>query len=128
MNLEIEKEIVDNYYQKRCKKRIKWELETPRRRRDAIWKMGDRKYLEEKRLHFVKYMSDKNLILKILEMGGTKRAYYMSIDFIGELTIEEAVRKAREDYWGCIVYFGNGIGYYHEGELEKFPPEYILIK
>lgn len=52
----------------------------------------------------------------------------MSVYFIGELTIGEAIRKAREDDMGCIVYFGNGIGYYHEGELGKFPPEYILIK
>lgn len=128
MNLDIEKEIVDNYYQKWCKKRLKWELETPRRRSDAVWKMRLMKYLEEKKLHPIEYLPEKELKKKILELGGTKKAYLISIYFIGELSVEEGIREARRDDMGCILYFGNGVGYYHEGELEKRPPEYILLK
>ena len=31
------------------------------------------------------------------------------------------------DDMGCILYFGNGIGYYHEGELGKNPPEFLML-
>ena len=52
----------------------------------------------------------------------------ISIYFIGELSIEEGIKQARYDDMGCVLYFGNGVGYYHEGELDKRPPEYILLK
>lgn len=128
MNLTLEKEIVDNYYQKWCRKRIKWELETPRKRKDAIWKMRLVKYLEESTMYLIEYLTVEELKDKVLELGGKSQSYLISVGFVGELNFEEAIEMARNDDMGCILYFGNGVGYYHEGELDKFPPEYILLK
>ena len=40
--------------------------------------------------------------------------------------LKESKRHAMTDM-GCILYFGNGIGYYHEGELGKNPPEFLML-
>lgn len=37
-----------------------------------------------------------------------------------------AISMARQEIGGCILYFGNGIGYYHEGEPYDTHQEYIL--
>ena len=128
MNLKIEKEIVGYYYQRWCKKRINWELETPRKRDDGIWKVRSIKYLEEKTMYPVEYLALEKLKDKIIKLGGREPAYLISLSFVGELSIDEGIKMARNDDMGCVLYFGNGVGYYHEGELEKFPQEYILLK
>lgn len=75
MNSNIEEEIVDSYYQKRCRERIKWELKTPRRRDDGIWKMRLKKYLDEDKMHHLEYLSIEQLKKKILKLGGKETAY-----------------------------------------------------
>ena len=54
-------------------------------------------------------------------------SFLISIYFVGEINIAEGIEKARNDDMGCILYFGNGIGYYHEGELGKNPPEFLML-
>ena len=127
MNSNIEEEIVDSYYQKRCRERIKWELKTPRRRDDGIWKMRLKKYLDEDKMHHLEYLSIEQLKKKILKLGGKETAYLISIYFVGEINIAEGIEKARNDDMGCILYFGNGIGYYHEGELGINPPDFFML-
>ena len=103
MNAEIEREIVQNFVQKRSKERLRWELSSPRKRLGGMSKIN------------------------------TRRTYYLSLDsycqtddFPKEVDICDAISMARQEIGGCILYFGNGIGYYHEGEPYDTHQEYIL--
>ena len=48
------------------------------------------------------------------------------MDIEKEMDIYDAIRMARQEIGGCILYFDNGIGYYHEGEPYDIHQEYIL--
>ena len=48
------------------------------------------------------------------------------MDIEKEMDIYDAIRMARQEIGGCILYFGNGIGYCHEGESYDIHQEYIL--
>lgn len=133
MDLNIEKGIVNLFYQKKYRDRIIWELETPRRRTQGISKMGKREYLDEKKLCQLPYLEIAEFIKQVSTLGGTHDAYFISIDsyyrfedFPQKISITDALNMARHDISGCILYFGNGIGYYHEGEPYDVSMEYIL--
>lgn len=53
--------------------------------------------------------------------------YFIGEDYIGDLSLKEAVERASEGEI-CIIYCGEGIGYY-QGEQEKgAPPRFMLLK
>ena len=46
MNAEIEREIVQNFVQKRSKERLRWELSSPKKRLGGMSKINKREYLD----------------------------------------------------------------------------------
>lgn len=64
----------------------------------------------------------------LIELGGTRNAYYMGAEFIGEMALAVALKKSAEEGDVCIIYCGNGVGYY-QTEQEVGPPgRYILLE
>lgn len=52
--------------------------------------------------------------------------YSIGKDYIGKMPLEQAAERANEGEI-CIIYCGNGIGYY-QGEQEKgAPPRFLLL-
>lgn len=132
MNAEIEREIVQNFVQKRSKERLRWELSSPKKDWVACLK-SIREYLDERKIYKIPHWSIDVLMKQIFLLGGTRRTYYLSLDsycqtddFPKEVDICDAISMARQEIGGCILYFGNGIGCYHEGEPYDTHQEYIL--
>lgn len=133
MNAEVEREIVQNFVQKRSKERLRWELSSPKKRLGGMSKINKREYLDERKIYKIPHWSIDALMKQIFLLGGTRRTYYLSLDsycqtddFPKEMDICDAISMARQEIGGCILYFGNGIGYYHEGEPYDTHQEYIL--
>lgn len=51
MNAEIEREIVQNFVQKRSKERLCWELRSPKKRLGGMSKINKREYLDERKIY-----------------------------------------------------------------------------
>lgn len=51
------------------------------------------------------------------KLSGAENVYFIGEDYIGEMLLEQAAERANEGEI-CIIYCGNGIGYY-QGEQEK---------
>ena len=63
------------------------------------------------------YMAPNELEKYLLGFIRTKYVYYIGEDYIGEMTLKEALVKMNMGAIG-IIYCGNGIGYY-QGEEEN---------
>ena len=70
-------------------------------------------------LYPVGYMDENDMKRFLLKSGGESEVYYLGPDYIGYLPVEQAVEMSIADI--CIIYCGNGIGYY-QGEQEYGPP------
>lgn len=51
------------------------------------------------------------------KLSGAENVYFIGEDYIGKMLLEQAAERANEGEI-CIIYCGNGIGYY-QGEQEK---------
>lgn len=127
MNCDIEYEIVKKYVKKNKQKRIIWEFSNSKKRRDVIWKFfAGPDIFKENCLHPIKYMSDSEMEQYLYQLSGSKNVYYIGEGYIGELLLKQAVKGANRGEI-CIIYCGDGIGYYQgEQEIGK-PPRYLLM-
>lgn len=128
-DLSIEEKTVKMFCQKRCRDRIIWELGREDDRFSGIYKATEMSRLRSNMVYKLDYLDEKELKEKVLQLGGKTCAYYLSFEYQGKIAIEKAIHMARYEggMSGVIVYFGNGVAYYHEGELEHFPVEYLLV-
>ena len=63
----------------------------------------------------------------LYNLSKKSNVYFIGEDYIGDLSLKEAVERASEGEI-CIIYCGEGIGYY-QGEQEKgAPPRFMLVK
>ncbi len=126
MNSEIEKEMVYNFVIKEKRERILWEIASKRKRRGVIQeRFHDERYFIKKILKPVDFLLAKDLENLLFRVGKTKNVYYFG-SFIEETTLEYAVNEAIHGDI-CIIYCGNGIGYY-QGEEDIKAPRYLLLK
>lgn len=124
--VETEKEIVQNYIIKSKQERIEWELNHPQKRKDIIWHFHKPDIFKEACLHPVDYMDQEAMKNYLHKLSSAENVYFIGEDYIGEMSLEQAVERANEGEI-CIIYCGNGIGYY-QGEQEKgAPPRFMLL-
>lgn len=133
MNIYIEQEIIKNYVRKNKQERIIWELNNVKKRGDVVWRRfnGPNNFIKEC-LHPINYMSNICLEEYLLKLTGVSTVYYMGEDYIGEdyigtLSLKEATNRAHDGLI-CIIYCGNGIGYYQGEQGIGKPPRFMLIK
>lgn len=123
----IEEEIVKKYIKKNKQDRILWELDNPKKRGNVIWRMNRSDIFKESCLQPVGYMTKEIMKKYFYELSGVRKVYFIGEDFIGHLSIEQAVERANTGEV-CIIYCGKGIGYYQgEQEIGK-PPRFLLIQ
>ena len=123
---KIEQEIVQTYIAKNKRKRILWELDNPKKREYILfnrflgidnWKKGC--------LQPVEYLTSEKLSYYLAEKSKKKEVYFIGEDYIGLLPIKDAVERTRKGEW-CMIYCGNGYGYFQgEGGCIK-PARYLL--
>ena len=123
---KIEQEIVQTYIVKNKRKRILWELDNPKKREYILfnrflgidnWKKGC--------LQPVEYLTSEKLSYYLAEKSKKKEVYFIGEDYIGLLPIKDAVERTIKGEW-CMIYCGNGYGYFQgEGGCIK-PARYLL--
>ena len=121
-----EQEIIKKYIRKNKQDRILWELSVPRKRNSVFWNFAGSDIFNQNCLHPVNYMNKDEMEKYLFELSGNENVYFLGEDYIGELLLKEATERAEHGEI-CIIYCGNGIGYY-QGEQEiGRPPRFLLI-
>lgn len=124
---QTEVEIIKTYVIKNKQDRLLYELSNPQKRTDVIWRFAGIDIFKKECLKEVDYMSCKELKQCLFRLSGANEVYYIGLNYLGILSMEEAVKNANTGDI-CIIYCGNGIGYY-QGEQECVkPPRYLLLK
>lgn len=127
MNKKTEEEIVKNFIKKNKQERVIWELNSPRKREEVIWRFDKPDIFIRDCLFPVEYMDKSQMENCLFQLSGNKNVYFISADYIGEMSLEKASKQATE-VQVCIIYCGNGIGYYQGEQEEGKPPRFLLIK
>lgn len=126
MNHEIETEIIKKYVVKNKQDRIIWELGSPKKRSEVMWRFHHNlDIFKPECLYPVEYMDPRGMKEYLYKLSGAREVYYMGDLFIGELSLKDAADRAFGDV--CIIYCGNGIAYYQGEECMAAPPRYMLI-
>ena len=107
--------------------RLIWELGSPRKRRELFWRFSGSSIFKDVCLQETEYMLADELEAKLYQLGKNKVVYFIGESCVGEISLREAVEKAS---YGeiCVIYCGNGIGYYQGEEERANTPRYFLIQ
>ena len=76
-------------------------------------------------VNFLKYMTPNELEKYLSRFVHTKNVYYLGEDYIGEMTLKESLERINMGAI-CIIYCGNGIGYYQGEEDQGHRPRCLL--
>lgn len=127
MICDTEVEIVRKYVIESRQDRIIWELTKPEKRKHIMLRRFPGVALfKEDCLQEIKYLPPDELERKLFQLSKSRNTYFIGESHIGELTLREAVKRADMGDI-CIIYCGNGVGYY-QGEEYGPPPRYILLE
>lgn len=121
----VEIEIVKYYIKESKQERILWELGSPAKRDAVIWKFAGSELFKQECLIPTKYMSSDAMNQHFSKLANNKQVYFIGEDYIGQLTLHQAIQRAQEGEI-CIIYCGEGNGYY-QGEQSKGPPPRYLL-
>lgn len=107
--------------------RLIWELESPKKRKTLFWHFSGRNIFKNECLQKMDYMPVDELEAKLYKLSKTKVVYFIGASYVGEISLKEAVEKAS---FGeiCVIYCGNGVGYYQGEEDRGNTPRYFLIQ
>ena len=125
---DTELEIIKNYVIKSKQERIIWEFENSEKRKHMMMtRFSGPDILKSSCLQPVNYMFPDEMEKSLFRLNGVREVYFMGESFIGNLSLKEAVKRANDGEI-CIIYCGNGVGYYQGGECGGSPPRYLLIQ
>lgn len=133
MNIEIEQEIVNQFVQKSARKRVVFELSSPKKR-NRIWKLDtkfDKNYMTD--VSKLVVVNGYKTILEIFESYGanSKDNCYLLNSYEGNfMPLGQALRENIEDVLkDCyLIYWRKGKIAFWEGELSAPTTRYILKK
>lgn len=107
--------------------RLIWELESPKKRKNLFWRFAGSNIFKDGYLQETDYMSADELESELYQLGKSKVAYFIGKSYVGELSLKVAVEKASCGEI-CVIYCGNGKGYYQGEEDRANTPRYFLIQ
>ena len=125
-NAKIEVDIIKKYIKKEKQDRLLWELSNPKKRDAVFWNFAGSNCFKGECLHSTAYKPGDAMSKYLLQLSNAKDVYFIGESYVGVLSLEQAVEKARTGEI-CIIYCGKGIGYY-QGEQEKGKPPRFLLK
>ncbi len=123
---ETEIEIIKKFVINNKQDRLIWELSNPKKRSKMVFqRLHDYSIFKNGCLQPVNYMWPDKLEECLLQLSGAREVYYMGLHYIGKLSLRDAVMKADEcDI--CIIYCGNGVGYYQGEQSYGGTPRFIM--
>lgn len=124
---QIETEIIKTYVKESKQKRLLWELDSPSQRASVIWKFAGSELFKRECLSPTKYMSADTMKQYFSKLTNNNQVYFIGEDYIGRLTLQQAIQRAQEGEI-CIIYCGNGNGYYQGEQSKGAPPRYLLSR
>ena len=125
-NDNIEEEIIKLYVTESKQERILFELRNRKKRDSVFWRFAGPKQFKAECLQPIGYMSCEELEKLLLERGGVRGVYYIGTSYIGLLPVCQAVKNVHVGEI-CIVYCGNGFGYYQGEQEYGSPPRFLLV-
>ena len=126
MNKSIEEEIVRYYIKENKQERILWELNSPKKRKDIIWKFAGTDLFKMQHMKATRFLSATSLKEHLFQISKNQTVYFLGEDYIGQLSITQAVQRALQGEV-CIIYCGQGYGYYQGEQVSGSPPRYFLV-
>ena len=127
MNIySIEEEIVKLYVIKNKQERILWELRNRRKRESVFWRFAGPNQFKPECLQPIEYTTCEELEKLLSIHSETREVYYIGTSGIGVLPIQQAVRNVHMGEI-CIVYCGNGFGYYQGEQAYGTHPRFLLV-
>ena len=121
----VELEIVKMFVAKSKQERIIWEFGKPEKRQNIMLRrFAGPEIFDGNCIQLVEYMPPQTLKNCLSHLSNAKEVYYIGEDYIGKLSLDQAALRANTGEI-CIIYCGNGIGYY-QGEECGRPPRYLL--
>ena len=124
---DIERDIIKKFVCKHRQERLIWEFGNSRKREQIMMqRFAGPQIFKEDYLKATEYMSPDVLQIQLFKLGGTKNVYYIGESYIGEMSLKQATETVNTGEI-CIVYCGNGIGYYQGEEEFGYRPRYFLI-
>ena len=125
MNIEIEKEIIKFFFLKNKQERLIWELSDPGKRKSFRDRIAHPTLFDERYLYVSEMNNMDCLKLFLQEKSRKKEIYMIGESHIGEITIDDAIALLKKNEI-CILYCGNGVGYYQPEEDYGHFEKYIL--
>ncbi len=128
MKNPIEVEIVKKYIIPSKQERIIWEFSNPKKRSEIVFqRLHDYKILKSDCLKPIKYLSPSELEKCLFELSKAQEVYYIGLNYIGPRSLRDAV-EATDSGDICIIYCGNGIGYYQGEQYYGGAMRFILVE
>ena len=122
----VELEIVKMYIVTNKPERLIWELSKPQKRQHImIRRFASPEIFEKSWMRSVDYMSSEELKKCLSRLSRAKEVYFIGESYIGELSLDQATLRANAGEL-CIIYCGNGLGYYQGEQEYGKPPRYLL--
>lgn len=120
-------EFIKKFVKSNKQDRLIWELESPKKRNELFGRFAGSCIFKTECLKKADYMSADELETKLYQLNKSKEVYFIGVSYVGELSLKEAVEKA---FCGeiCVIYCGNGIGYYQGEEDRANTPRYFLLQ
>lgn len=110
---------------KNKQERIIWKLQNAKKRKKVFWHFDHPDIFKKEILYPSTYKDAEHLEKVLYEMSGTRECYVIGECYIGTMQL----RQACEEAWQggiCIIYCGNGIGYYQGEQEYGAPPRFLL--
>ncbi len=122
MDAAIEQEIIRHFFRKDRQERLYWEL-SGKKRAEFYWHLAGTRELKPECLHDL--FGDKRPLAQIFRQAGAgDPIYYIGSSHTGPTSPEDALTRANRGEM-CLVYFGNGTGYW-QGEQTPTQPRALL--
>lgn len=127
-NKSVEEEIIKTYVIKNKQERILWELNNPKKRENVVFeKFAGLNLFKNDYIQSIDFLSEEEMESYLFEISKAKDVYFLGEGYLGKLSLKEAVKRAATGEI-CLIYCGNGIGYYQGEQCEGKPPRILLKK
>ena len=118
-------EFIKTFVKSDKQERLLYELQNPKKRENIFWRFAGSDIFKEGCLQKTDYMTADDLEAKLYQLNKSREVFYIGLSSVGEISLKKAVEKASLGEI-CVIYCGNGKGYYQgEQEVAK-APRYIL--
>lgn len=125
---EIIEEMIDLFFVKKRRERMKYVFSSKEKRREAYFRYNSGDYIDKS---FIKYQVNKlsmqDIYKMLIEEGGNKKCFMISCSESGLYNTEDALKRAMNNGLGAMLYLGNGVGYFQGEQYIGSPERYILV-